>query len=118
MTGHGITLVGTDLVRMLEQVLPARLGGHPGDFQLIEQEGVAQTTVELRVSPRVRGSSTEKIRECFLDEIRLIYGGALAGRVWRHAEALEVVFAEPVVTASGKINALHLLGRNAPSHQP
>lgn len=114
MTGHGMTLMGTELVRVLEHVLPARLGGHPGDFQLIEHEGSAQTTLELRVSPRVRGSSAAKIRECFLEEIRLVYGGALAGRVWRHAEAVEVVRAEPVTTTSGKINPLHLLGRNAP----
>ena len=113
MTGHGMTLLGTDLVRILENALPARLGGHPGDFQLIEQEGSAQTTLELRVSPRVREPSVEKIRECFLHEIRLVYGGALAARVWRHAEAVKVVLAEPVVTSSGKINPLHLLGTNA-----
>lgn len=113
MTGHGMTMMGTELVRLLEQVLPARLGGRPGDFQLIEHEGSAQTTVELRVSPRVRGSSPEKIRECFLEEIRLVYGGSLAGRVWRHAEALDVVLAEPVITNSGKVNPLHLLGQTA-----
>jgi hypothetical protein len=113
MTGHGMTLMGTELIRVLEQVLPARLGGRPGDYQLIEHEGAAQTTVELRVSPRVRGSSAEKIRACFLEEIRLVYGGSLAGRVWQHAEALEVVLAEPVMTLSGKVNPLHLLGRSA-----
>lgn len=110
MTGHGITLIGTEMVRLLEHVLPARLGGRPGDFQLLEHEGAAQTAMELRVSPRVRGSSTEQIRQCFLDEIRLVYGGALAGRVWRHAETLKVVLAEPVVTTTGKVSALHLLG--------
>ena len=101
------------LPALLEQVLPARLGGSPGDYQLIEREGAAQTNVELRVSPRVRGSSAEKIRACFLEEIRLVYGGSLAGRVWRHAEALEVVLAEPVITRSGKVNPLHLLGQSA-----
>jgi len=39
MTGHGVTILGTDLVRLLEQILPARLGGHPGDYQLVEREG-------------------------------------------------------------------------------
>jgi len=114
MTGHGMTLMGTELVRLLEHVLPARLGGRPGDFQLIEYEGSAQTTIELRVSPRVRESSPEKIRECFLAEVRLVYGGSLAGRAWRHADALDVVLAEPVVTSSGKVNALHLLGQSTP----
>ena len=110
MTGQGITLLGTELVRVLEHILPARLGGSPGDFQLIEREGAAQTTVELRVSPRVRALSTEKIRACFLEEICPVYGGALAQRIWQHAEALQVVRAEPVTTRSGKINPLHLMG--------
>ena len=114
MTGHGITLVGTELIRLLEDVLPARVGGRPGDFQLLEREGAAQTTIELRVSPRVRGSSPAKIRECFLEELGLVYGGTLAGRIWRHAEALEVVLAEPVVTTTGKVNPLHLLRPSAP----
>jgi hypothetical protein len=48
----------------------------------------------------------------------LVYGGSLAGRVWRHAEALEVVLAEPVATASGKINPLHLLRQSAPRQLP
>ena len=60
MTGHGMTLMGTDLLRLLEHVLPARLGGRPGDFQLLEHDGASQTTLELRVSPRVRGSSPRR----------------------------------------------------------
>jgi hypothetical protein len=109
LSGQGMTLIGTDLVRLLEEVLPARIGGRPGDYQLIEREGAAQTSIELRVSPRVTGSSPDRIRDCFLDEIRRIYGGLLASRVWRHAEAVQVVMAEPVATATGKIHPLHLL---------
>jgi len=110
LSGQGMTLIGTELVRLLEEVLPARIGGRPGDYQLIEREGTAQTSIELRVSPRVTGWSPDGIRECFLDEIRRIYGGLLASRVWRHAEAVRVVMAEPIVTATGKIHPLQLLG--------
>jgi phenylacetate-coenzyme A ligase PaaK-like adenylate-forming protein len=110
MTGHGVTLIGTDLLRLLEDVLPARLGGRAGDYQLLEREGAAQTQLELRVSPRVQALSVEKLRQCFLDEVRQMYGGTLAGRIWRHAEAVEVVLAEPISTASGKVHSLHLLG--------
>ena len=111
LTGYGMTLVGTDLLRILEEVLPARLGGRPGDYQLIEREDMAHTTIELRVSPRVQGFSPERIRDCFVDEMRRVYGGSLARRVWRHAEALQVVIAEPATTSTGKVNPLHLLGR-------
>ena len=111
LTGHGMTLVGTEVVRVMEEVLPARMGGRPGDYQLVEREGAAQTTLELRVSPRVAGVSPERIRDCFMAEIRGVYGGTLAGRVWQQAQALQVVIVEPSVTTTGKVNPLHLLGR-------
>ena len=110
LTGQGMTLVGSDLVRILEEVLPSRLGGAPGDYQLVEHEGAAQTQLTLRVSPRVRGISAEKVRECFLSEMRGYYGGALAARTWSHAEGVDVVIAEPLSTMTGKVLALHLLG--------
>ncbi|MGD0014443.1 MAG: hypothetical protein ABSD56_08480 [Bryobacteraceae bacterium] len=110
LTGQGMTLVGTDIVRILEEVLPARLGGGPGDYQLVEHEGATQTQLTLRVSPRVGIASSEKAKECFLKEIRRFYGGTLAARMWSHAEGVEVVIAEPLATLTGKVLPLHLLG--------
>jgi hypothetical protein len=110
LTGQGMTLVGTDIVRILEEAMPARLGGAPGDYQLVEREGAAQTQLSLRVSPRVRVSSPGKIKECFLGELRRHYGGTLAARTWSHAEAVDVVIAEPFSTVTGKVLSLHLLG--------
>jgi len=111
LTGQGMTLVGTDVVRILEERLPSLLGGVPGDYQLVEHEGAAQTQLTLRVSPRIETPSTERIRECFLQEIRKHYGGALAARMWEHAEGLRVVIEEPFATNTGKIPSLHLLHR-------
>jgi hypothetical protein len=110
LTGQGMTLVGTDVVRILEEVLPARLGGGPGDYQLVEHESATQTQLTLRVSPRADVSCPEKVKECFLREIRRFYGGALAARTWSHAEGVEVVIAEPLSTRNGKVLSLHLLG--------
>ena len=112
LTGQGMTLVGTEVVRILEELLPARLGGLPGDYQLVEHEGTAQTQLTLRVSPRVGLSSAEKARECFLREIRGFFGGSLAARTWNHAEAVKVAIAEPYATATGKILPLYLLRVN------
>jgi hypothetical protein len=110
LTGQGMTLVGTDVLRVLEEVLPARVGGGPGDYQLVEREEKSQTKLELRVSPRVKFSSTKAVGECFLDEIRKLYGGTLAARVWKYTEGVEVVSAEPFLTPAGKVLSLHLLG--------
>jgi hypothetical protein len=109
LTGQGMTLVGTDVVRILEEILPAQLGGLPGDYQLVEHEGTAQTQLTLRVSPRAGAASPEKIRECFLTAIRKFYGGALAARMWEHADGVKAVIGEPFATNTGKISPLHLL---------
>jgi hypothetical protein len=110
LTGQGMTLVGTDMVRILEELLPARLGGAPGDYQLVEHEGATQTQLTLRVSPRAGVWCPEKVKECFLRETRRFYGGALAARTWGHAEGVDVVIAEPLSTRTGKVLSLHLLG--------
>jgi hypothetical protein len=110
LTGQGMTLVGTDIVRLLEEILPARLGGSPGDYQLVEHEGAAQTQLSLRISPRAGVSDPAKAKECFLKEIRRFYGGTLAARTWSHAAGVDVTIAEPLSTLTGKVLVLHLSG--------
>src|SRR5262249_15206048 len=104
LTGHGTTLLSGDLFHILEKRLPARFGGVSGDYQLVEREGVGQTDIELRVSPRVNASSRE-IREYFLAEIKSLWGGALTRRMWVQSESVRVVVAEPYVTGTrGKVH--------------
>jgi len=113
MTGQGITLFGTDVLRILEIALPERFGGVPGDYQLVESEGERQTDVVLRVSPRLGLRSTVDVREFFLDELRRCFGGSLAARLWKHSEGIEVLVEEPSFTRTGKVLPLHLLGSAA-----
>ena len=113
LTGQGITLMGSDLLRILEKALPNRFGGAPGDYQLVEYEGGCQTQVELRISPRVGARTPDAARDFLLSEIRACYGGALASRVWTHSGGLKAVIAEPFATRTGKVLALHLLGPKA-----
>jgi len=110
VTGQGITLAGTDVVRILEEALPRRLGGGPGDYQIVESEGTNQTVLMLRVSPRTGMSDIARVRDCFLEEITRNEGGSLAARIFRHAEAVQVLIAEPLTTQTGKVLPLHLLG--------
>lgn len=116
LTGHGMSLVGTEMVYLLEHKLPARFGGAPADFQLVETEENARTQLVLRVSPRVGNHAIEDIGNFFLDEVQSCYTGRLASRVWRNAGALRVIRAEPLVTPSGKVLQLQLLGNPPESH--
>lgn len=110
LTGHGMTLVGTDIVRILEEVLPARFGGSATDYQLVEGEASGQTNLTLRVSTHVKLESPEAVKGCFLRELRVYFGGETASRLLRDASAVEVLHQDPIVTGRGKILSLHLLG--------
>ncbi|HXE80472.1 MAG TPA: hypothetical protein VNK41_06955 [Vicinamibacterales bacterium] len=109
LTGQGMTVLGADIVAILEAALPARLGGAPGDFQLVEHEGRDQTELLLLVSPRVPIPGTEAVREAFFEELRRRDGGLQAERIWRQSQTLRVIVAEPTGTASGKVPPLRRL---------
>jgi len=114
LTGQGATLEGNDLLRILEEMLPARFGGSPVDYQLVEREGPHQTEIELRVHPRIPGLSEQLVRDFFLGQIRALWGGSLTRREWTHTAGFRVVFAEPLTTLTGKVLPLHLLGEGTP----
>ena len=109
LTGQGVTLLGTDMLDVLEKNLPARFGGAPTDYQLVEREGASQTETELRVSPRVGAVSQVEVRDFFMSEVRRLWGGSLASRQWSQTGGVRVVFEEPLISGERKINSLHLL---------
>jgi hypothetical protein len=109
LTAGGMTFLDTDLIRVLEEVLPARFGGAPTDYQLVEEEAEeGQPRLRLLVHPRVGAVDTEALAETFLSAIG---GGTGAERVmellWREARLLRVERRPPLAAPSGKILHLH-----------
>src|SRR5262249_41055382 len=39
LTAGGMTFLDSDVIRVLDEILPARFGGGPTDYQLVEDEG-------------------------------------------------------------------------------
>jgi hypothetical protein len=111
LTVGGTNLLDTDLLRVLEEVLPARFGGHPTDYQLVERldDDRGRPEVRLVVSPSVGAIDPDLVADVFL---RSIWNGSGADRVlelqWRMAAMLRIVRERPQRTASGKILHLHL----------
>jgi len=110
LTGQGMTLVGGDMLKILERSLPRRFGGTNTDYQLVECEGVNQTEMELRVHPRVGVGSADEVRKFFLAEVKTLWGGALTRRNWEQTEGVRVVIAEPYMSGKQRVHPLHLLG--------
>jgi len=110
-TPQGITFHRTDLVNVIEVLLPGQLGGGPGDYQLVECEARnGQTQLRLHVSPRLGLTDCGRIRDLFLDIIRPRWAGALATREWINSGGVDVVFAEPIATRTGKVHPVRVLG--------
>jgi len=110
LSGEGMTFVQTDLLRVLEDVLPARLGGTSADYQVVETEGEhGILRVCLLVSPRVGPLDEAAARELFLRELG--QAGATEAemaQLWRRAGSVEVRREWPLPTKAGKILPFHL----------
>lgn len=114
LTGEGMTLVGSDMVRILEEVLPARFGGTPLDYQLLEEEGERGfTQLRLLVSPRIKVADEREVIGAVLEALGQAGDSAdLARAIWRQARALSVKRMDPIWTARGKFMPLHVAERS------
>ena len=109
LTAGGMTFLDTDLIRVLEEVLPARFGGAPTDYQLVEEEAAeGQPRVRLLVHPRIGAVDAPALIETFLSAI----GGGTGSEhvmalLWRDSKFLRVERRAPLAGPSGKIQHLH-----------
>jgi len=110
LSAGGMTFSDADLVRVLEEVFPAKYGGGPTDYQLVDEESAdGKPKVRLLVHPRLGPMDPAQVRQTFLDAI-----GAGSGvervmmLVWRDAGLPIVERETPRVTGGGKILHVHL----------
>lgn len=114
LTGEGVTLVGNDMIRILEEVLPSRFGGSPLDYQFVEEEDDQNLTrLTLVISPRVNIDDEAKVISAVLSELES-KGGAIgmAGLIWKQSGTLRIKRAEPTLTSAGKLMSLFVARRS------
>ena len=114
LTGEGMTLVGTDMVRILEEDLPRAFGGSPLDYQLMEEEDERGfTRLSLVVSPEVDLRDEDAAVRLVMEALgRSGHAGALSRTIWSQAGAIRVRRMRPTWTGRGKLMPLHF-ERNA-----
>ena len=110
LTGSGMTIVGSDLVHILEEILPVKYGGSAADYQIIEEEDEkGQTHLNLIISPAVGNIDERGAIETILSELRHdVHGGKLAAGFWSQMNTLRVERRYPL-SSRGKVLTLHLL---------
>jgi hypothetical protein len=119
LTGEGVTLIGSEMIYILEEVLPARFGGSPLDYQLVEEEDKQGfTRLVLVISPNIELTNEVAVTEAVLEAMAQSSTAADAARaIWSQAEALQVRRQEPIRTARGKLMPLRLAQRIEPTLQ-
>jgi len=105
-----MTFLGSELISLVEDILPSRFGGDPTDYQLVEEEEGGLPKVSIAVSPRVGDIDERQVILTVLDRIRSYPGcKSMMADLWRDGQTLRVVRREPFVTGAAKILPLHIL---------
>ena len=114
LTGEGVTFVGTDLLRLIEEVLPSKFGGTSTDYQILEEEDESgHTRINVIVSDEVGEINEVDLIQTVLSEIG-------KGEEWyqmmveglSQANTIKVKRTQPYVTARGKLLPLHIRNIN------
>ena len=110
LVGEGVTLIGDEMIKILEQVLPARFGGSPLDYQLAEQEDPQGfTRLYLIIHPRLEIADEPAVVQVVLNAMRDSSPMADAARtVWQQTQTIQIKRQEPAWTERGKFMPLHI----------
>jgi hypothetical protein len=120
LTGAGMTFLTDDVIRVLDEVLPAKFGGAPTDYQVCEEEapdGRANTI--LIVHPGLGPLDHRSLIDTFLGA--LVEGSVanqVMGRMWKESQILRVERRMPSATRSGKVLHFHVSRPVRLSDQP
>jgi hypothetical protein len=118
LTSEGMTFLGSDLLRLVEQVLPERFGGSPTDYQFLEEEEGGLPRVSLLVDPRVGPLDEGAVVETIIDFLNHLPGSHdNYGERWREARTLRVRRQPPIATGASKILALHVQKPKSEHHE-
>jgi hypothetical protein len=107
----GVTVPGEVFERLVDQVLPARFGSGPIDYQFSEQEKGGQPLVLLRIAPRVGPVDEPAVIRTVVAALTETEPGRMALDVWSPTNALCIERIDPVAARSGKLMAFEPLQR-------
>jgi hypothetical protein len=112
-----IRVLEPDIVRALEQVLPARFGGAPTDYQLVEEEQAdGRSSLRLLIDPAVGPLDPTEAADAFLTALgSRSPAERLMALHWRGEALVRVERRRPYTTGVGKIHHLHQTRAGAPA---
>jgi hypothetical protein len=111
LCSEGVTFLGTELLRLVEEVLPEQFGGSLADYQFVEEEEGGLPKVNIVVSPRRGEIDQDRLLATIFHVLRTYPGGEIMAECWQEGHTVRVVRREPYITGAAKILPLHILQR-------
>ena len=109
-----MTFLGTDLIALLEEELPARFGGNATDYQLVEREERGVPSVHLLIRDAVGKLDDDEVSRSALAFLRARgRPESLMADIWNQGDTLRVVRGDPHVTPGSKILPLQTMSDRA-----
>lgn len=110
LTSSGMTFVGTEIVRIIEEVLPAKFGGSSTDYQMIEEEDdKSLTKMSLIVNPTVGKVDEAKLIKTVIFELgKGNDAQRMMAEVWSKSQTVRIKREKPYTTARGKLMPLQM----------
>ena len=104
LTGEGVTLIGSDMIHILEHDLPQKFGGSLLDYQLVEEENIdGLTKLVLVVDPSVPITDNQHIADTFLQVMQTSMPSIrLAQPEYKTGNVVTVRREKPYTTSRGK----------------
>jgi hypothetical protein len=108
LTAEGMTFAGSNLVALVEAVLPREFGGDGRHYQLVEAEDAhGFTRFNVLVSPHLGPLDDGAVRAVVLRELGERPHWRKMRPMWEHADTIRVLRRDPLPTLAGKILHLH-----------
>jgi phenylacetate-coenzyme A ligase PaaK-like adenylate-forming protein len=116
MTGEGMTIFASDLIRIVEEVLPNKFGGSTTDYQILEEEGEnGLTQTAILISPEIKDLDEKAVLLTVAQELRehgKSTSSALSVDIWEKANALTIRREFPKRTPVGKVFSFQIVKAN------
>jgi hypothetical protein len=110
LTSEGMTFLGSELVALVEDMLPEQFGGNPTDYQFVEEEEGGLPKISVIVSPRVGTINEEAVIGAVLNWLGSYPGcKTMMADLWKDGRTVRVIRREPFATRAAKILPLHIL---------
>ena len=110
LTSEGMQFLGSDLLSLVEEILPENYGGLPTDYQLVEEQMDGLSKVSIIIDPNVGHVNSADVVDTVVKHLEGYKGGyEMMANCWRQGHTLQVIRRVPHHTVTGKILPLHII---------